>query len=782
MSAGPRRLGIYELQQRLGRGGMGEVWKAYDTHLQRYVAIKLLHADLQIDPSFIARFEREGRVIASLHHPNIVQVHVLRVVRPQKSEHRIAYLVMDYVEGQTLESYIAKTSTVRKFPSPTEIVHLFTSISLAIDYAHQRGMIHRDLKPANILLDSRNTSNNPMGEPILTDFGIAKMLGTSTGSMSGSWLSTPLYISPEQAQGYPGNERSDLYSLGIMLYEICTGVLPFRGESPASIMMQQISSSPPPPALINSSIPPALALVILRSIAKDPAARFTNAASMTAAVAVALDIAVPPILGKPTYPADPLDGPTERKLIPPSLRPDMSQSSTSPLISSSPPLPAIPLPTSQVVVSPSGGKDTPASSARQHSEPHSVANSIETIPTVVIPQSSPGFSSAPIPTRRKRHKGLLITSIVLVIFVLLGSGLGTFYLLAQRNSAAASQVVGHVFFLSSGQLNKNSNQGIDDELQINLNSIPAPAAGKRYYAWLLSDKSQSLQTSILLTTLAINHGVVQFLYKSPQHINLLEKMCCFLMTQEDANSVPINPSPDRSTWRYYSEFPQIPGSNHLSVLNHLRQLLSNDPRLDTLGLHGGLDNWLVRNTGDILIRAGSARDYWKTQGTDFMRNQLIRILDYLDGQTYIQADVPTGTPLLIDKNIAGVALLEFDKQKQDPPGYLDQIGRHLESLNTTPGTSARQRMLADQINPGLNQVTRWLGKVRTDAVQLVGKSPAQLLLPSSLSLLDDMQMQAFFAYVGRLNPSTNEIEPGVIQIHHDLQLLATLDVTPYSSS
>jgi len=160
---------------------MGEVWKAYDTHLQRYVAIKLLHADLQIDPSFIARFEREGRVIASLHHPNIVQVHVLRVVRPQKSEHKIAYLVMDYVEGQTLESYIAKTSTMRKFPSPTEIVHLFTSISLAIDYAHQRGMIHRDLKPANILLDSRNTSNNPMGEPILTDFGIAKMLGTSTG-------------------------------------------------------------------------------------------------------------------------------------------------------------------------------------------------------------------------------------------------------------------------------------------------------------------------------------------------------------------------------------------------------------------------------------------------------------------------------------------------------------------------------------------------------------------------------------------------------------------------
>ena len=152
MSAGPRRLGIYELQQRLGRGGMGEVWKAYDTHLQRYVAIKLLHADLQIDPSFIARFEREGRVIASLHHPNIVQVHVLRVVRPQKSEHRIAYLVMDYVEGRTLAHYLRATSHAGKFPTSEDLVHLFSSICLAVGYAHQKGMIHRDIKLLNQLI------------------------------------------------------------------------------------------------------------------------------------------------------------------------------------------------------------------------------------------------------------------------------------------------------------------------------------------------------------------------------------------------------------------------------------------------------------------------------------------------------------------------------------------------------------------------------------------------------------------------------------------------------
>lgn len=782
MSEGSWSLGKYELQLCLGQGGMAAVWKAYDTQLQRYVAIKLLHADLQNDPSFIARFIREGRVIASLRHPNIVQVHDFQVVRPPNSENTIAYMVMDYIEGQTLASYIANTSAMHKFPPPIDIVHLFTSISLAIDYAHQQDMVHRDLKPANILLDTRNITNNPMGEPILTDFGIAKMLNTSTGAMSGSWLSTPLYISPEQAQGYPGNERSDLYSLGIILYEICTGMLPFRGETSTSIMSQQINASPPPPTLINSSIPPALVAVILRSIAKDPASRFTSAASMTSAVAEALNVPVPAILGQPAYPTNPLDGPTERKLFPPSFRPNtMPSSTTAPPVGSSLSLPAVASSTPQVNVSSGVRQPAPIPPAQQVSAPHPIANSVANIPTIMIPQSSSTLSPVPIPKRRKRRIGLLIALLILVIFTLLGSVLGTFYLLSQRN-AAANQVVGHVFFLSSGQLSKNSNQGIDDEVQINLNAIPTPAPGKRYYAWLLSDKSQSLQTSILLTTLTVNHGIVQVLYKDPQQTNLLTKMCCFLITLEDASRVPINPSPDRGTWLYYGAISQIPGADHFSILDHLRHLFADDPKLDAVGLPGGLDTWLVRNVGDILIRAGSGREYWKTGSTDLMRKQLIRILDYLDGQAYVQADVPPGTPLLLDHTIASIALLEFDKQKQDPPGYLDHIGRHLIGLATAPGATERQRLLANRINLGLNQVANWLQQVRTDATQLINRSDTQLLVPSSLSLLDDMQTQAFYSYVGRLNPSTNEVEPGVTQIHYDLQLLVTLDITSYSSS
>src|SRR5437588_12872232 len=170
MSTLTQRLGKYELRERLGRGGMAEVWKALDTQLQRYVALKILHADLQNDPSFITRFEREAQVIASLHHPNIVQIHDFQIAHPPESSSTIAYMVMDYVEGTTLAEYIRTTSRMGKFPSATEIVQMFASISRAIDYAHQKGMIHRDIKPANILLDTRHTTHNAMGEPVLTDF------------------------------------------------------------------------------------------------------------------------------------------------------------------------------------------------------------------------------------------------------------------------------------------------------------------------------------------------------------------------------------------------------------------------------------------------------------------------------------------------------------------------------------------------------------------------------------------------------------------------------------
>ncbi|HLX39882.1 MAG TPA: serine/threonine-protein kinase, partial [Ktedonobacteraceae bacterium] len=195
MSTASQRLGKYELRELLGQGGMAEVWKAFDTQLHRYVAIKILHTNLQTDPGFIARFEHEARIVAALRHPNIVQIYDFHISDQSETDNTFAYMVMEYIEGNTLAHYIHETSEQQQFPPAADIVRLFTPISLALDYAHQQGTIHRDIKPANILLDRRSITRNPMGEPILSDFGLAKLLSAPSQTIAGMVFGTPLYIS-----------------------------------------------------------------------------------------------------------------------------------------------------------------------------------------------------------------------------------------------------------------------------------------------------------------------------------------------------------------------------------------------------------------------------------------------------------------------------------------------------------------------------------------------------------------------------------------------------------
>src|SRR5881396_2790805 len=402
MSIRPRRLGKYQLQQQLGHGSMAEVWKALDTQLQRYVAIKLLHANLKEDPHFIARFEREAQLIASLHHPNIVQIHDFQIASSEE-EGTIAYMVMDYVEGQTLADYIRRTSSLGNVPSPPEIVQLFTSIGLAVDYAHQQGMIHRDLKPANILLDQQNTTRNPMGEPILTDFGLARLLGASSATLTATQLGTPLYIAPEQVSGYAGNERSDIYSLGIILYEMVTGALPFQGDNPTQVMSQHLNTPPPSPVIYNPNISPALIIVIMRCLAKDPAARFTSASSLAAAIAEALNVPVPESLGKPAYPLDAEYMPTYVIPSPPNLSLGPAPYSPAlPIVKTSTPPPAgMAQSGSSFAASSRDGQSTPPVSVGKSSEvsspAYSKAKSIPFAPSQPYPTATssgiPGSSS-----------------------------------------------------------------------------------------------------------------------------------------------------------------------------------------------------------------------------------------------------------------------------------------------------------------------------------------------------------------------------------------------------
>ncbi|HVB75135.1 MAG TPA: protein kinase [Ktedonobacteraceae bacterium] len=825
MSTEPlRRLGKYELQQRLGQGGMAEVWKARDTQLQRFVAIKLLHANLQADPNFVTRFQNEAQAIASLRHPNIVQIHDFQVSLPPESPSPTPYMVMAYIEGPTLADYIASTSARGKIPSSVEIVNLFTSISLAVDYAHQKGMIHRDIKPANILLDKHNAARNPMGEPILTDFGLAKLLGVSAGTLTATQLGTPLYTSPEQARGYPGNERSDLYALGIILYEMVTGAPPFRGDTPLAVLSQHLNVTPTSPVLLNPNIPPALTMVIMTALAKDPNARFPRAVTMTAAIAEALNVPLPESLGQPAYPPDVRSMPTYigsptyqigTGILPTSSSPALSPSSggmlpvTVPPGSSGTAFPAFVTP--QSASQPSATtpnfwqpNTVPAPGGIVPSGPQSVTHSspagavqIPVNPTPPPGSATPGPSAHP----GRRWKRLYTVLVALVILALLGAGLGAYFTFFHKNSQSVVVPVpgGQAFFLSSSQFDFGTAQGIADELQIDLHNVPVPQAGKSYYAWLLADKQPHVEQNplqpqpqftlpLLLGKLPYVQGNISYFYPGDsQHDNLLSLASRLLITEENTNATPRGPTADHSTWRYYAEIPQTAyGNPPLSALDHIRHLFYKETRVDVLGLAGGLDVWLLRNTEKVLEWSISARGDYHPQVSDItdIHNQFLRILDYLDGSANVHIDVPNGSPILADPTISKVALLSVAPAQtngtelaNNPPGYVDHVLLHLNGVVKAPDATSQMRALTAQIIESLNNAKTWLQQVRGFARQLVQMNALQLSQPSTLTMLNSMLSDATYAYIGQLDPNTNQVVPGVLQVHYNIQRLATLTIT-----
>lgn len=800
MRTGPRWLGKYELREVMGQGGSAEVWRAWDSQLQRAVAIKMLHADGQAE--FLRRFEREARMVASLHHPNIVQVHDFQVVNGLKPGHFISYMVMEYVEGPNLAQYIAHTSAKRQFPTPLQVVQLFASLGSAIDYAHQHKVIHRDIKPANILLDAHTTTHNGMGEPILTDFGIARLRDISTGMMSAGWQGTEWYMSPEQVQGYPGDERSDIYSLGVVLYEVCTGAQPFRGGTP--------NQMPVSPATFNPALPPAVMQVMLRCLAKEPEMRFANASSLVAALAQSFHVPAPETLRLFDSPASAPNDETLR--LSPGMLPHGSQHLfTMPTQQATPQSFPLPHPSAEgesfvatwpmtptPFTPPVSGVVTPTSEPgtwvfEQEGYPGRYpASNMTPLPPVISPEATPALPSTPILRVRGRPRWLSLALIALIFLLVVGGSLGAFYFLNKSSqppvAVASNPIVGHAFFVSSGRLQATSNQGMNDEVQINLSNIPDPSPGKSYFAWLLKDKSETDTTALLLGKLDVSSGSVHFLYTGDaQHDNLLSQMSRVLITEEDAAMTPMNPSPDHSTWRYYAELPQTPdpkdSAHHFSMLDHLRALLAEDPYIAQYGLHGGLNTWLVRNTEKLLEWSGSARDYWgEANSTTLMRNQFIRILDYLDGAANVQTDVPPRTPVLVSAPVAMLGITTPGLQNPGESDYVHAIIGHLNAIAAAPGVSASTLARASQINSGLNNLANWLQSVRLDAKHLLAMSTAQLLLPSTLPLLDDLQINAYYAYVGRLDPATNQQQPGATQISYNIERLATFDMQAYKAT
>ena len=282
--ASSTRIGRYELRERLGAGGMARVYKAWDTTLQRLVAIKILHEHLAEDPNFKERFEREARMVASFNHPNIVQLYDFDSVT--LNGFLQYYMVMSYVPGTTLRRELDNRASAERGLPLERVRTIAEDLSAALGYAHVRGMVHRDVKPGNVLIDEN-------GRAILTDFGIARMAQSTRLTQDGSSTGTPAYMSPEQASGLAGDARSDLYALGVIQFELLTGEPPYTDEGSMAVMMKHVTAEIPLYSARAAAPNLALDRYFERALAKSPDGRFQNADEQERAFLGALEGTMP---------------------------------------------------------------------------------------------------------------------------------------------------------------------------------------------------------------------------------------------------------------------------------------------------------------------------------------------------------------------------------------------------------------------------------------------------------------------------------------------------------
>ena len=287
-------IGKYSLNERIGRGGMAEVYKAYHANLDRFVALKILHPFLGEDPQFKERFEQEARNVAQLRNPHIVQVYDFDI----DTKRELYYMVMEYIDGDTLRSRLTQYRFQEENFSLPESVRVASDLATALAYAHSRSMIHRDLKPSNIMFDSDE-------RVVLTDFGIARIVSGPNVTASGSMIGTPAYMSPEQGLGQSGDHRSDIYSLGIVLYEMVTGTTPFNADTPIAVVLKHVNDPLPAPSSLNPEIPEGLERVLYKALAKSPEERYQETEEMLAHLRdlnQASSIAIPPsTIGQSVY-------------------------------------------------------------------------------------------------------------------------------------------------------------------------------------------------------------------------------------------------------------------------------------------------------------------------------------------------------------------------------------------------------------------------------------------------------------------------------------------------
>ena len=263
------KLGKYEISERLGKGGMATVYKAYQPGVERVVAVKVLHKHLAADPDFVERFHREARAAGQLLHMNLVRLIDFDIEGDQH------YMIMDYIQGGTLAAYMKKNA-----PLPTEsVLAIMAQLTDALGYAHELGMIHRDIKPANIMFMDKEATHI-----VLTDFGLARILAEDGMTVTGQMIGTPAYMSLEAIRGEKVDKRTDIYSLGVVLYEMLSARTPYTADTPYKMILQQLHDPLPSLRQFNPDVPEVVEKVVMKALAKEPADRFQSAEEFNSAI------------------------------------------------------------------------------------------------------------------------------------------------------------------------------------------------------------------------------------------------------------------------------------------------------------------------------------------------------------------------------------------------------------------------------------------------------------------------------------------------------------------
>ncbi len=521
MQSMPTRIGKYEIISRLGHGGMGEVYKAFHPQLHRYVALKFLLTTAETDPDFIARFQQEAQAVARLRHPHIVQVFDFDVQDGKP------FMVMEFVEGETLAQRLTRLHRGGQVLPISEVVQIFQQLCSAVDYAHKQGMLHRDLKPQNVLI-------NAQGEAVLTDFGLAKIMGVSGLTASNTVMGTPHYMSPEQAQGQPVDTRSDVYSLGVMLYESLAGKVPFDASTPVAVLMQQVTMPPPPILEVNPAAPAGLSQIAMIAMAKRPEQRFQSAGAMGRAVAESKNNES--VIGAAAQSALGGSGPAAASV---------SQLAT--------------------VLEPTQGRVAQQSPQTGMGDPRLTPNL-----TGQAPVGAPAGVTPP-PSRRLKRRSRFALVGLIVLLLLVGGGVLAFALVNQTpktTSTAAAASIGTVSFTASDPHDFNHPANV---LTGVFPGLTAPPGTSTDFAWLCGPGANGAQSSCALMGPLLQNQSGKWAVTKTQADNLLgsqatQTALTFEITQEQTE--PSSPPAAPSSHVVYT------GKLDAAVLLHIRHQLS----------------------------------------------------------------------------------------------------------------------------------------------------------------------------------------------------------------